>query len=133
MLPSSTFPMHLSRARVEREQDMVIMKLRGVLVDILLDIAPETCKKCITENKKGDKQLIVQCQNAIYGAMMSSLLHHKKFTGSTVEHGFVINPCDPCIANKTVDGKQMTILCHVDNCKLSHVDPKANNEMIEWL
>ena len=119
--------------RVECEQDMVIMKLHSALINMLLDIAPETHKKHVTENKKGDKQLIVQCQNTIYGAMMSSLLCHKKFTGSIVEHRFVINPHDPCVTNKTVDGKQMTILCHVDDCKLSHVDPKAINEMIEWL
>ena len=72
--------------RVECKQDMVIMKLRGVLIDTLLDIAPKTCRKHITENKKGDKQLIVQCQNAIHGAMISSLPCCKKFTGSIAKH-----------------------------------------------
>jgi hypothetical protein len=48
-------------------------------------------------------------------------------------HGFKINPYDPCVANKIVDGNQMTILYHVDDCKLSHINPKANDEMIEWL
>jgi len=32
-----------------------------------------------------------------------------------------------------VDGKQQTILYHVDDCKLSHVDPKVNDKMIDWL
>jgi hypothetical protein len=119
--------------RVEHEHDMVIMKLCSVLVDVLLDIAPETCRKHVTKDKKGVKQLIIQCQNAICGVMMSSLLCHKKFMGSIAEHGFEVNPCDPCIANKTVSSNQMTILCHVDDCKLSHIDPKAIDEMIEWL
>ena len=100
---------------------------------MLLDIAPKTCRKHVTENRKGVKQLIIQCQNTIYGVMVSSPLCCKKFTSSTVEHGFMINLHDPCIANKTVDGKQMTILCHVDDCKLSHINLKANDKMTEWL
>ena len=43
--------------RVECEQDMAVMKLHGVLIDMLLDIAPETCKKHITKDKKEMKQL----------------------------------------------------------------------------
>ena len=116
--------------RVEREQDMVIMRLCRVLINVLLDIAPRTCKKHVTENKKGDKQLIVQCQNAIYGVMTSSLSCCRKFTNSIAEHGFEINLHDPCVANKIVRGKQMTILCHVSNCKLGHINPKANDKMI---
>jgi hypothetical protein len=27
----------------------------------------------------------------------------------------------------------MTILYHVDDCKMSHVDPKAKDNMIAWL
>jgi len=76
------------QTRIEREQDMVVMKLRGVLVDMLVDTAPETYSECVTVGKNGVKQLIVQCQNAIYGAMMSGLLYYKKFTKSITEHGF---------------------------------------------
>ena len=32
-----------------------------------------------------------------------------------------------------VDGNQMTILHHIDDCKLSHVDLRAIDKMIEWL
>ena len=38
----------------------------------------------------------------------------------TVDLGFTINPYDPCVANKTIDGKQCTILWHVDDIKMSH-------------
>jgi hypothetical protein len=36
---------------------------------------------------------------------------------------FTINPYDPCVANATINGKQMTITWHVDDLKVSHVDP----------
>jgi hypothetical protein len=35
--------------------------------------------------------------------------------------GFTINPYDPCVANKTVYGTQMTIRWHVDDLMISHV------------
>jgi len=121
------------QTRVEDEKDMVTIKLRGVLVDILVDIAPDVYEPYVTVDKKGIKQLICQCLNALYGAMIASLLYYRKFTKSIVDIGFEVNPYDPCVANKMVDGKQMTILYHVDDCKLSHVDTKANDNMIVWL
>jgi hypothetical protein len=33
---------------------------------------------------------------------------------------FANNPYDPCVANKMIEGEQMTICFHVDDCKLSH-------------
>jgi hypothetical protein len=65
--------------------------------------------------------------------MVASLLYYRKFTKSLTEIGFELNPCDPCVANKTIKGKQMTICFHVDDCKLSHRSPKVTDQMINWL
>jgi hypothetical protein len=46
---------------------------------------------------------------------------------------FVINPYDPCVANKIIEGDQMTICFHVDDCKLSHRKTKIMDSMIEYL
>ena len=121
------------QTRIEEEKDMAIIKMRGVLVDILLEIAPQFYKPFVYEDKKGVKQILLQCQNAIYGTMIASLLYYRKFVKSLTSTGFEINPYDPCVANKMVRGKQMTICFHVDDCKLSHCDSTANDEMIEWL
>ena len=53
---------------------MAIIKLRGVLVDILVDIAPKVYGPYATKGKKGVSQLIVKCLNALYGTMVASLL-----------------------------------------------------------
>ncbi len=121
------------QTRVEDEKDMAIIKIRGVLVDILVDIAPDVYKSYVTTDKKGMKQLLVQCQNALYGTMVASLLYYRKFTKSLTDIGFEMNPYDPCVANKMIDGEQMTICFHVDDCKLSHRNKKTNDRMIEWL
>jgi hypothetical protein len=62
------------QTRVEDEGDMAIIKICGVLVDILVKIAPDIYKSYVTTDKKGTKQLLVQCQNALYGTMVASLL-----------------------------------------------------------
>jgi hypothetical protein len=115
------------QTRVEDEKDMAIIKIRGILVDMLLDIAPDVYKPYVTTNRKGVKQLIVQCQNVIYGTMVVSLLYYNKFCKSLKSIRFQFNPYDPCIANKQVSGQQMTICFHVDDCKLSHKAPKVND------
>jgi hypothetical protein len=113
------------QTRVEDEGDMAIIKIRGVLVDILVKIAPDVYKSYVTTDKKGIKQLLVQCQNALYGTMVASLLYYRKFTKSLTSVGFKINPYDPCVAN---------LICfHVDDCKLSHRSSRANNNIIDWL
>ena len=42
--------------------------------------------------------------------------------------GFVINPCDPFVANKMINGKQITVCWHVDDLKVSHEDETA----LDW-
>jgi hypothetical protein len=66
---------------VEDEEDMAIIKIHGVLVDILIQIAPKVYKSYImTDKKQGMKQLLVQCQNTLYGTMVASLLYYHKFS-----------------------------------------------------
>jgi hypothetical protein len=82
---------------------MAIIKIRGVLVDMLLDIAPAFYKPYATTNKKGIKQLLVQCQNAIYETMVASLLYYLKFCKSLTSTGFEFNPYNPCVLNKMIN------------------------------
>ena len=96
------------QTRIEEEEDMAIIKIRGVLVDMLVDIAPDVYKQYVTTDRnKGTKVLIVQCRNAIYGTMVASLLYYRKFCKSLTSIGFVFNPYDPCVANKQ-DGQGQT-------------------------
>ncbi len=64
--------------------------------------------------------------------MVASLLYYRMFTTSLSKEGYHMNPYNPCVWNKMIDGK-MTICFHVDDCKLSHVSPKAIDKTIDWL
>jgi hypothetical protein len=46
---------------------------------------------------------------------------------------FVINPYDQCVVNKKIEGEQMTICFHVDDCKLIHRKTNAMDIMSEYL
>jgi hypothetical protein len=70
------------QTRVENEKDMTFIKIRGILVYILVDIAPEVYKSYVSQDKKGNKQLLVQCQIALYGTMVTSLLYYRKLVKS---------------------------------------------------
>jgi hypothetical protein len=48
-------------------------------------------------------------------------------------YGFELNPYDPCVANKMVNGQQLTVSWHVDNLKASHKDPKVIDQFIQWI
>jgi hypothetical protein len=65
--------------------------------------------------------------------MVASLLYYRKFVKSLTDIDFVINPYDPCVANKMIEGDQMTICFHVDDCKLSHHKTKVMYIIIEYL
>jgi hypothetical protein len=121
------------QTRVENEKYMAFIKIGGILVDILVEIAPEAYKTYVSQDKKGNKQLLVQCQNALYGTMVASLLYYRKFVKSLTDIDFIINPYDPCVANNIIEGEQMTICFHVDDCKLSHRKKTVVDRMIGYL
>ena len=45
----------------------------------------------------------------------------------------VLNPYGSYVANKVVNGKQMAVCWHIDNCKVSHCNPIQVTIFREWL
>ena len=44
-----------------------------------------------------------------------------------------MNSYEPCRFNQMINGKQMTVVFHVDNMKLPHVDPDVATDILEKL
>jgi hypothetical protein len=116
----------------EPGEDRVVMKITGVLVDMIVDINPELYGPAVVlENQK--KNLYVEVLKAIYGMLEAALLWYKTFRKDLEDNGFVFNPYDPCVANKKVQGLQQTIIFHVDNLKSSHKSKLVNDRFGKWL
>ena len=75
----------------------------------------------------------VRLLKSLYGLMQASLMFYQKLLKDLESKGFVVNPYDPCVANKVINGEQFTIVWHVDDLKLSHKDPEVVTEMIAYL
>ena len=59
---------------------------------------------------------------ARYGMLRATLLFYKRLRKDLENMGFEINPYDPCVANRMVNGAQCTVCWHVDDLKVPHVD-----------
>ncbi|CAJ1945741.1 unnamed protein product [Cylindrotheca closterium] len=111
-------------------EDCVYMKITGMMVQILIDMAPEYREYVVLEN--GKRVIYVRVLRGIYGMLQSSLLFYNQFRSDLEAKGFVFNPYDLCVDNKVVNEKQQTIRFHVDDLMSSHMDPKRKDTQISW-
>ena len=72
-------------------------------------------------------------KKALYGALIASLLFWRDMSGALQSWGFEPNPYDRSVMNKTVGGKQFTIFWHVEDLKISHVNPKVVEKVLSQL
>jgi hypothetical protein len=113
-------------------EDRVVMKVTGVLDDMLAYISPELYGPAVVlENRK--RVLYVEVLKAIYGMLEAALLWYKTFRKDLEDIGFIFNPYDPCVASRKVQGSQQTILFHVDDLKSSHKAKAVNDQFEKWL
>jgi len=47
--------------------------------------------------------------------------------------GFEINPYDPCVANKMVNGTQMTIIWDIDDLMISHLSQDEITKVVQQI
>ena len=77
--------------------------------------------------------LYVEALNELYGIMEAAFLFYIKFVANLKSVGFELNTYDPCVANKIVDRAKLTVVWHVDDLKVSHVDRGVVTQMAVWL
>ena len=73
--------------------------------------------------------IYVRSLNKIYSIVKTALLFYQKFVGDLMNIGLELNPYDPCVANKTINGKQLTLVWHVDDIKDSQVEAEVVTRM----
>ena len=112
--------------------EVVHLKVPGLLVLFFVEYDPGTRKKHL-RNENGKPVIYVPCNKAIYSTLNAAILAYKKLTKNFIEWGFKMNLYKQCLWNKNINGKQFTIIFHVDDLKLSHVDPLVVTMIINKL
>ena len=111
----------------------VIMKMTGRLAELMVNTAPAMYRKYVIDDSSGKPVLYVQLQKALYGMLKSALLFYRKLVSDLRAIGFELNPYDPCVANKLVNGQQLTVSWHVEDLTLSHATESAIMDVINHL
>ena len=107
--------------------DFILVKVDGTSADIMCKVNP-ALNKFVTR-VRGKNTLYLQLTKALYGYMQSALLWYRMFKECLEGLGYVINPYDPCVANKMINNAQCTICWYVDDTKISHVD----SIVVDWM
>ena len=59
--------------------------------------------------------MIVRLTKALYGCVESAKLWYDSIAATLTADGFIRNPKEPCVFNKTAGGGQLTICLYVDD------------------
>ncbi len=89
------------------------------LAELIVKTNPKLYRKYVVI-EKGCSVLYLWLQKVLYGMMKSALLFYRKLVAELRDMSFEVNPYDPCIANKMVNGTQMTGRWHIDGLMISH-------------
>ena len=113
--------------------ETVHMKIDGPMTELLCRVDSAKYSNFVTY-EKGKPVVYVKLKKALYGTLQAALLFWENLSGYLVEElGFIKNPYDGCVVNKAIDGKQCTIIWHVDDLKLSHVKQAVLEGIIKRL
>ena len=113
----------IENAFLHAENDeKVLVLLRGRLAELMVKVDPSLYRKYVATSEKGVTMLYVKLTKALYGLLCSALLFYKKLRGDLEGLGFKVNPYNRCVANKDINGKQLTVVWYVNDLKVSHKD-----------
>ena len=111
--------------------EVVHVKFKGKIAKMLVKLDPKLYWRFI-KDKHGKPVLCLELLKALYGTMRAALLFWKLLVSKLlVSWGSKINPYNWCVANKMINGKQCTILWHLDDLQISHVDAAVNTKVIK--
>jgi hypothetical protein len=112
--------------------EIVHMRVTDALTKFLVAVAPFVYSRFVSE-EKGQDVIYLQLIRALYGCLKSALQFWKHLSGHLKKRGYVLNPYDSCVADRSVEGSQMTIVWNVDDIKISHVSEVILDNEVKWL
>ena len=113
--------------------ELVHMRFMGEMVSMLLQINNEMCKDYVMM-ERGEQVMYMELLKALYGTLCAARLFWQKLSKQLIDvWGFTPNKYDDCMVNKTINGHQMTVVWHVDDLKVSHIDVEEVDKFIKQM
>jgi len=107
----------------------VLMAIEPRLAEVLVDIAP-----AYRDSRRDDGSVVVKLEKALYGCVESAKLWYEHLRGTLESFGFVVNPYDMCVFNRTRRrGAQCTICVHVDDLLITCADRYQVEDVVREL
>ena len=113
--------------------ELVHVRFTGEMVKMLLQIDKQMYSEYVVI-EKGEQVMYMELLKALYGTLRAARLFWQKLSKQLIDvWGFVPNKYDDCVVNKMINGSQMTVVWHVDDFKVSHVDAKEVGKFIHQM
>ena len=113
--------------------ELLHVRFTGELVSMLLQIDNEMYKYYVMV-EKGEQVMYMELLKALYSTLHAAHLFWQKLSKQLIDvWGFTPNRYDDCVVNKTINGHQMTVVWHVDDLKVSHMDAKEVEKFIKQM
>ena len=118
--------------KAETDKDVIVV-IEGPLEELMVKFGPSFYRKYVTTKLKGKPLIYVKMHKALYGIICSALLFYKNIVKDLDDYGFETNEYDPCVANNTVNGYQMTVFLYVGDFKMYHKGEFEINIFVTYL
>ena len=113
--------------------ELVHVRLTGEMVNMLLEIDEQMYSEYVV-TERGKQVMYMELLKALYGTLRAARLFWQRLSKQLIDvWGFVPNKYDDCVVNKVINGSQMTVVWHMDDLKVSHVDPKEVGKFIHQM
>ena len=113
--------------------ELVHVRFTGEMVKMLLQIDEQMYREYVVV-ERGEQVMYMELLKALYGTLCAARLFWQKLSKQLIDvWGFVPNKYDDCVVNKEINGKQMTVVWHVDDLKVSHVDHREVEKFIHQM
>ena len=113
--------------------ELVHVRFTGAMVTRLLEIDHDMYKDYVVM-ERGEQVMYMELLKALYGTLRAARLFWQKLSKQlSDEWGFTPNKYDDCVVNKMINGQQMTVVWHVDDLKVSHVDAREVEKFVQQM
>ena len=112
--------------------EVLYLKITGALALLLVEYDRDPWGKHL-QKEWGKPVIYVLCKKAICSTLNAAILAFRKLTGHLADRGFEMNPYDPCMWNSVMNGTQLSVVFHVYNGLISHIDPTVVTDTLRRL